>query len=55
MYRNGILKTEMHDRAFDVVEDWLIDEIELSVRCRMPMLDISVNINNFHVRITQED
>jgi hypothetical protein len=54
MYRNGILKTEMHDRAFDVVEDWLRDEMELSVRCSMPMLDISVNINNFHIRITQE-
>lgn len=54
MYRNGILKTEMYDRAFDVVRDWLMEEIELSARCSMPMLDISVNINNFHIRITQE-
>ena len=55
MYQNGMLKNEMYDRAFDEVEDWLADEIELSVRCRMPMLDISVNINNFHIRITRED
>lgn len=55
MYHNGILKTEMYDRAFDVVEDWLMEEMDLSVRCRMPMLDISVNINNFHIRITRED
>lgn len=52
MYRNNILADKMYSWAYDRVWDWLRDEI---FQCHMPMLDISVNINNFHIEITWED
>lgn len=55
LYRNNILTDEMYSWAYDRVDDWLTDEMELYAKSCMPMLDISVNINNFHIRITQED
>ena len=55
MYRNNILADKIHDVAFDFVDNWLIDEIEQYANCSMPMLDISININNFHIEITWED
>ena len=55
MYRNNILADTMYSWAFDRVYDWLEDEIVRYAKSCMPMLDISVNINNFHIRITQED
>lgn len=55
MYRNNILAREIYLWASDKVYDWLDDELEQYAKSRMPMLDISVNINNFHIRITQED
>lgn len=55
MYRNNILSDKIHDWAFDRVDDWLMDEIERYAKCHMPMLDISVNINNFHIDLIWED
>lgn len=55
MYRNNILADKIHDVAFDFVDKWLTDKIERYTKCSMPMLDILVNINNFHIRIAWED
>lgn len=55
MYRNNILADKIYNTASDFVEVWLTDELERYAVCSMPMLDISVNINNFHIRIIQED
>lgn len=55
MYRNNILADKIYDWAFDRADDWLTDEIVRYANCSMPILDISVNINNFHIRITWED
>lgn len=55
MYRNNILADEIHDVAFDFVDNLLTDEMERYAKCRMPMLDISVNINNFHIDLIWED
>ncbi|MBP5773794.1 MAG: hypothetical protein J6W35_06960 [Eubacterium sp.] len=55
MYRNNILADKIYDWAFDFVDNWLEDEIERYANSSMPMIDISVNINNFHIRITWED
>lgn len=49
IYRNNILAHEIYDWACDRVDDWLTHELNLVSREHMPMLDISVNINNFHI------
>lgn len=55
MYRNNILADKIHDTAFDFVDEWLTDEIERTAKCYVPILNISVGINQFHIRATQED
>lgn len=55
MYRNNIFADKIYDWAYDRVDDWLEDEIERYAKCSMPILDVSVNINNFHIEITWED
>lgn len=55
MYQNNILADEMYKWAFDRVDDWLEDEIYRASKEHMPTLDISVNINKFHIDLTWED
>lgn len=55
MYRNNILADKIYDTASDFVEVWITDKLERYAHCSMPMIDIPVNINNFHIRIIRED
>lgn len=55
MYQNNILAEEICDWAFDYVNDWLEYEIYRASQGHMPTLDISVNINKFHIDLTWED
>lgn len=55
MYKNNILADKIYNTAFDYVDDWLTDEIYRTNEYHLPTLDISVNINNFHIDLIWED
>ena len=55
MYRNNILADKIYDTASDFVEIWVSNKLERYAHCSMPMIDIVVNISNFHIRIIREE
>lgn len=55
LYRHRILSREMYDAANTFVDNFLTNELNRASREHMPMLDISVNINSFHIDLIWED
>lgn len=55
LYRHNILSREMYDAANTFVDNFLTDVLQEAYNRHWEMVDMTVNINNFHIDLIWED
>lgn len=55
LYRHNILSREMYDAAYTFVNNFLADILQESYNRHSETVDMTVNINSFHIDLIWED